>query len=195
MGLGLLLCGYLFCLNIFNAYTLLPAAVLMFLGLRKLARLNTPFRYALYLTFPLGAVGVAGIVLLCLHLFAPEMPNLDGISSAVALLSDLCMWAELTVLLSGIGELCAEVGLQKQRAAALRNRIYVGIYYLPAAVLECIDLPGNAFLPAMAVVWVLLGMAVFVLNAKLLLDCYRFICMPGNECPDDDPYTHKNEKK
>lgn len=182
MGIGLVLVGYLFCLNLFNAYTLLPAAVLMYLGLSRLARFNRPLKAAKYLTYPTGAVGAAGCILLILRTFTPASEALETVSHLLALATDLCLCALLFSVLGGMSLLCAEVGLPKQRASAVSCQVYTVLYYLPVAVLECIEVPegaaANRYLAAAATVWLLFGLIVFAFTAKCLHDCYRMITMP-----------------
>lgn len=184
MGIGLVLVGYLFCLNLFNVYTLLPASVLMYLGLSKLSRFNRPLRVAKYLTFPTGAAGAAGCVLLILRTFSHALtPDAaETASHLIALFGDLCLAALLFSVLGGMSLLCAEVGLSKQRASAVSCQVYTLLYYLPVAVLECIEAPEgaavNRYLALGATVWLFFGLIVFAFTAKCLHDCYRMIAMP-----------------
>lgn len=184
MGIGLVLVGYLFCLNLFNVYTLLPASVLMYLGLSKLSRFNRPLRVAKYLTFPTGAAGAAGCVLLLVRTFFPGLsPDAaETASHLISLFGDLSLAALLFSVLGGMSLLCAEVGLPRQRASVISCQVYTLLYYLPVAVLECIEAPEgaavNRYLALAATVWLFFGLIVFAFTAKCLHDCYRMITMP-----------------
>ena len=210
MGIGLVLVGYLFCLNLFNVYTLLPASVLMYLGLSKLSRFNRPLRVAKYLTFPTGAVGAAGCVLLIVRTFSPGL-SLDAAETAshlISLFGDLSLAALLFSVLGGMSLLCAEVGLPKQRASAVSCQVYTLLYYLPVAVLECIEAPEgaavNRYLALGATVLLFFGLIVFAFTAKCLHDCYRMIAMPteydtsedknGGQAPADTPLPEGDGK-
>jgi len=190
VGIGFVLVGYLFCLDLFNVYTLLPAAALMYLGLSKLARFNRPLKTAKYLTIPTGIVGAVGCILLLLRTFLPGFGAADAVSRWLSLCGDVCLAALLFSVLGGMALLCAEVGLPKQRASAVSCQVYTLLYYLPAAALECIEVPEgaavNRFLAIFATVWLLLGLVVFALTAKCLHACYRMITMPEQyDTPDD----------
>ena len=178
MGLGLLLLGYLFCLNLLNVYFLPFAATVMFWALKKLSFVNTSLSRAKFVLIPLFFVGLAGLGLAIAQTVAGEIPYYGELMSALSCLSHAGMLCFLFLLLTGLRRLTDEVKLPVLSFRAVRNRLFCFFYYLPAFLLELPFWKTGLFLQTASLFTVILGVAVFVMNAKLLHDCYRMIGMP-----------------
>jgi hypothetical protein len=61
---------------------------------------------------------------------------------------------------------------------AVRNRLFCFFYYLPALLLELPVWKTSLFLQTASLFTLILGVVVFVMNARLLHACYRLIGMP-----------------
>ncbi|MFA5561174.1 MAG: hypothetical protein WDA00_00830 [Eubacteriales bacterium] len=178
MGFGLLFLGYLFFLNLFNNYLLLPACVLLFWALCKLTPINRPFAWAKYVLVPLGALGILAPLSALLSVRGgrafDERLN-SGLSIAALLLMLLFHW----LLFEGIQRVAAETNLPQIRLRALRCRLLSALYFVCAVFLNLNY--SEAQLPVVAkisLVILLYGFFVMLSNLRLIYNCYMWICMP-----------------
>lgn len=179
MGFGLLFLGYLFAIDVLMiTELLLPACALMFYALCKLSFVNRHFRHARYPLIPLMLVGAASIALMVRSMTGAA--NQDLAYAYLGVLSKLCMAVYMLILLSGVREVAVELSLKGLEIRAFRNQIYSLIFYIPAFLLG-FDFGGNVVLLSyLSVLFIIIGLIVYALNAKLLFDCYRLICMPDD---------------
>ena len=176
MGFGLLLLGYIFAIDVISCNLLFPAGALMFYALSKLSFVNKSFERAKYYLLPLMGIGLISVVLLCLSMTSGKEYALWY--SYLGALSKLFMLLFLLKLLSGIRQLSVELSLKNLEIRAFRNQFYAVIFYVPAFLLQ-FDFGKNVvFLAYLTVIFVFIGFIIYFLNAKLLFDCYRIICMP-----------------
>ncbi|MBQ8174482.1 MAG: hypothetical protein IJ009_03675 [Clostridia bacterium] len=183
MGLGYLALGYLLSLNFFvyHYLSMLPALLLMFVGMTKLSVYNRPLREARWVLYPT----VLGAVLA----FLLEGGRLFGALTEATYLSVntylspvfLVLLAVFTDrLLCGLAALAKETELPKVEFAAKRDRLFSAVAY--GAYLFC-SLPlsfdwytsavAHAFAPVL-----LLRLIVTAMNAYLIYSCYMQICLP-----------------
>ena len=121
-------------------------------------------------------IGFASVILLCLSMTYGKEYALWY--SYLGALSKLFMLLFLLKLLSGIKQLSVELSLKNLEIRAFRNQFYAFIFYIPAFLLQ-FDFGKNVvFLAYLTVIFVFIGFIIYFLNAKLLFDCYRIICMP-----------------
>lgn len=178
MGLGLLLCGYLFCLNLLNVYFLPFASALMFWALKKLSFINAPLNKAKYVLIPLFFVGSAGILLALVNSFIIKLSFYDIASCLLSCMSHLGLLIFMYMLLTGIRQLTDEVKLTSLSIKAVRNRLFCFFYYVPAFLLELPIWKPTLFFRTASFFTIILGIVVFFLNVYLLNSCFRKICMP-----------------
>jgi len=180
MGFGWLIVGYFF-VNVMSLYSPLSFAMLagypmMMWGLWQLAPyqkrffecfwcslLSVPF--ALY--FSLFAFGEMG-------LGVPTALFADGVFAVMEWLYFLFNIVFHLFLLTGVGALAAELGLESHRQAAWRNILVVGAFallYTAAGALEAMS--WSAYLVPLVI---LLKLFYIFLNVYLFYQCYRYIC-------------------
>ena len=176
MGFGLLLLGYLFAIDIISCNLLFPAGALMFYALSKLSFVNKSFEKAKYYLLPLMGIGFASVILLCLSMTSGKEYALWY--SYLGALSKLFMLLFLLKLLSGIRQLSVELSLKNLEIRAFRNQFYAFIFYIPAFLVQFDFGKHGVFLAYLTVIFVFIGFIIYFMNAKLLFDCYRIICMP-----------------
>ncbi len=181
MGFGTLFFGYLFLFNTvsFTGFTKIVAYLILLLALLRLRPYNPPFKTAFISLIPLSLVG---LVLFCLEganlLSLPVGPDAFTYSSVIASVLELVF---SFYLLKGIQEIAKETGVYVLEVRAFRNRLFTILYYLLFIVGQ-IPWEGNAvFFAYYSIVILLFGFAVMFLNAKLIYNCYMWICLEGEE--------------
>ena len=181
MGFGILFIGYFLlfpaCFNFF--YTLFPAVILLAYATRKLARVNIRFHQSFITLFPLFAVTLTAVIL---RQVLPVGHLLPDIADTAVLLLLLCF---SFLLLTGIDWVSLEVGLTDLRARAVRNRLFLFLYYIPASALTLLPVfpvseneQTAAMFAGLQAVFILMGFVLMVLNLWLIYSCYAQICMP-----------------
>lgn len=182
MGFGYLFIGYIFFLYPVSHYLLAPAALVMLLGLRRLAAYNDGYRMARNLLFPALIGGAFMLTLAILGQYGIVMPA-DG---AVRRIVSMLLWANLlffhTALLRGTADISEETGLMRLRTASVRNLIFTSVYLFARCILELDFGRYSALVYSRVMLAVmLLGLIVAILNLILIYGCYMYICLPGEE--------------
>lgn len=191
MGFGYLLLGYIISLNfVYQQLTMLPATLLILLGMLKLSQYNRPLKEALLLLCPTAAVAAISFVYEGGRMFgligaaAWEAAN-NVLSPLVLVLYLLFTWR----LLAGIMALGKETDLPQVVFRARRGTVLTLVSYALYIFLELPITAGwydvfamHAALPAL-----LFHFVVMILNARLIFTCYRMICLPE----DVDMPRHK----
>ncbi len=181
MGFGTLFLGYLILVNniAFTGFTKIIAYLIMLLALLKLRPYNAPLKSAFISLIPLSLMG-----LVLLYLQATELLSLPVSPDAVTYSSVIASVLELVFsfyLLKGLQALAKETGIYVLEVRAFRNRLFTVLYYLLFIVGQ-IPWEGNAvFFAYYSIVILLFGFAVMLLNAKLIYNCYMWICLEGEE--------------
>ena len=177
MGFGLLFIGACLlvptCFGYF--YTAPVAAILMAFALRRLAKVNTPFGYAVFVAWTLLGVSLAEIVLRTIGLENPAAV-LDGVGYLVLLV----LWI---LIFTGIEWVAAETREMKLRGKALRQKVFSAIYLILLAPLNFIvgvSLPEGAIrlLSGLSVALMWVGLVVIVMSLSTIYTAYMRICMP-----------------
>ncbi len=182
MGFGYVLLGYLISLNfVYQQLTMLPATLLILLGMLKLGQYNRPLREALYLLCPTAAVAAVSFVYEVGRMFG--LISQTGWERANGVLSPLTLALYLLFtlrLLSGIVELSKETELPELVFRARRNTVLTIITYalyvfleLPITAAWYASFAMHAALPAL-----LFHFITMMLNSLLIFSCYRLICLP-----------------
>lgn len=192
MGFGFLLLGYLMFFNIqaqsisIDPFCDLVGYILMLIGLCKLCKYNRGFRYAKYVDIVLLPIGVLTLLLQVQSTFAARgissvLDVLTGVASVYRVLLSFLVLLFHAALYWGIYEMATEVALPKLRKASLRNLILTVLYYVFILLLHLFREPlgtlGTYFNGPMQLygyLWILLG-------AVCIFNCYRLICLPGDE--------------
>ena len=177
MGFGLLFIGACLllptCFGYF--YTAPLAAILMAFALRRLAKVNTPFGYAMYAAWVLLPISLAEIVLRTIGLETSA-----AILGGVGYLVLLVLWV---LLFTGMEWVAVETGESKLRGKALRQKIFSAIYLILLAPLNFIvgvTLPEGAIrlLSGLSVALMWVGLVVMVMTLSTIYTAYMRICMP-----------------
>ena len=192
MGFGILLIGYVMFFNVqaqniaIDPFCDLVGYILMLIGLCRLGHYNRGFRIAKALDIALLPVGVLTLLLqiqkTCVfYKIQTPIEALAKITPVYTVVLSVLVLAFHAALYLGIYEMATEVSLEKLRRAALRNLLITAFYYLIMLFLQLFgSLLGdfakyfNGPMRLYGYVWILLGI-VCVFN------CYRLICLPGDE--------------
>ena len=192
MGFGTLFIGYLIGLNTvaYPGFTKILSYLVMLMAATKLARFNRHLKGAYYALIPTCLVGVCHLFVeagALFSLFAEDTESLlVGIVSPIAAILELVFMMRL---LRGLQELAVETEVKVLEIAAFRNRIFTLVYYA-LYILGLLFLNGaeNGKLFAYcAIVILLLGLAVTLLNAKLFYNFYMWICLPEDLAMERKP--------
>ncbi len=188
MGFGLLLCAYfLLTLMSFGAadyafVTFMLGALVATRAATKLKDYNPRFAWLIPVSGVYLLVAAYSATLMLDDLFLWDLPIrgailrtvVDCVSFAAELaFSAIALWAS--------AELAATVGLQKHRARAVRNLVFVGIWALGQALLLAVPALAAAGNGALMTVLTLYKLVVYLLNALLLYSCFSAICPQGEE--------------
>ncbi len=206
MGFGYLFIGYMLLLYPASHLPLAPAALLMWVGLRRLGEYNGGYRMAKYLCYPAFLGGGFLLLIAILGANGVKMPHEDTVYRIVS----MAMWITLlffhAALLRGTEEITEETGLSGLRTAAFRNLIFSSVYYAARCVLT-LDFGKYSWIYGRIMLAVmLLGLVIVALNLILIYGCYMRICLPGQETKIQREYDsmvaglkknldHKNGKK
>ena len=170
MGFGILLIGYVMFFNVqaqniaIDPFCDLVGYILMLIGLCRLGHYNRGFRIAKALDIALLPVGVLTLLL-----------QIQKTCVFYKIQTPLDVLAKITPVYTGV------LSVLVLRRAALRNLLITAFYYLIMLFLQLFGaLLGdfakyfNGPMRLYGYVWILLGI-VCVFN------CYRLICLPGDE--------------
>lgn len=184
MGFGYLFVGYLLTASfVYESLTLLPALLIMWPGLRRLRLYNQPLREAAVWLYPLTIAAGASFVTEVLRMTALIGESVHtSVFSLLSPLSCVLMLFFHERLLSGIGLLAQETGLDKLHVRARRNRFFslfvfglTAILYLPIHADWFMALNAAAFLPVLVCRFI-----TVILNAVLIYSAYMWICTPDD---------------
>lgn len=183
MGFGYLFFGAFLAAN-FLAYpelTMLPAVLLMLMGMLTLGNFNRPLRQARLLLFPAVLVSLVCFVFAAIELFGfLPAESYETASYIFSLALELLMAAFTLRLLSGIALLGEETELPKIVFRAKRNAILIAVSY-GLSILLSLPIEAEWFTLAANHTYaplILFRLIAMLLNALLIYSCYMYICMP-----------------
>ena len=188
MGFGTLFFGYFLLLNIaYYTVTDLIAALIMAMGLYKLADVNRQFKGAFYVSLGFALIGLFELIVEIYSIFFPLASD-SAVFSYLAIPRYTVIALLTLFILKGISEVSEEVSLP---ALARRARItmpFALVIYGLSAVLEIPIFTTEKMLYAIAVISAALIFATFVIaivNLITIYSAYMRICMPEDK--DNDP--------
>ncbi len=117
-----------------------------------------------------------------------------AVSSGLSFLYDAFMLAYSLVLLYSVYLISTQVGLDKLRKKALRFAIYTVVFFFLADIIAAVFPLFGATLSSQYVlaIDVLAEALCVVINSLILFDCYRMICLEGDEdMPDNREHKYK----
>ena len=186
MGFGTLLCGYLFLLNlgVYEGFTNIIGYLLMLYGCLKLQVFNKGLRFAFFSLIPLALLGAADFAVTGLE-FLSLYTVTDEMNTAFAIATKLLTMLFTVLLLGGIRDLAVETGIPVLEGRASRNRFFTYVYYVFAAALEVTTYTPEAtrFAVYAVIPVTICGFVVILLNAQVLHNAFRWICMPEDILP------------
>lgn len=183
MGFGYLFFGIFLAAN-FVAYpgiTMLPAVLLMLMGMLMLGNFNRPLGQARLLLLPAALAALGCFVFEIINLFALiPMASYEMFSYIFSLALEVLMMLFTLRLLAGIALLGKETELPKIVFRAKRNAVLLTLAYALSILLS---LPIEAEWFKSVAVYVYAPLVIFrliamLLNAFLIYSCYMYICMP-----------------
>lgn len=181
MGFGTLFVGYFLLLNIaYYAYTDLIAALLMTLGLYKLSTVNTPFRFATYISIAFSCFGLFELIEGLIELLDPT--NAFGEITPYISITRYVIIGVLTVfILKGICEVAGEVGLT---LLSKRASIFIPVVITAYLVTSIFEIPALSLiispkiLVVLAFFTVIFNFILVCMNLITIYTAYMKICMP-----------------
>lgn len=183
MGFGYLFFGVFLAAN-FLAYpglTMLPAVLLMLVGMLTLGNFNRPLGQARILLFPAALVSLGCFALAALELFKIlPVESYNTFYKPLSLALEILMMAFTLRLLAGIALLGQETDLPKIVFRAKRNAILIAVAY-GLFILCSLPIEVEWFKYATAYIYaplVIFRLIAMILNAVLIYSCYMYICMP-----------------
>ena len=188
MGFGLLLIGYITAFVIvvgFGTYTFAATLIggfMMFLGLSELRRFAPTFLYAIIANTLLLICSFYGSLVWMETQFGFEL----GI---VALgLERFFDWAAIIInlifnfaLLYGIADLSRRVEYPETRIKALRNMIFVALFYLLQITVALPISALDSSRSSLMMILLILQLVYTIVNSTLIFKCYAMICPEGEE--------------
>ncbi len=193
MGFGSLFVGYMFllaiplrsmgiCVEVLGYFIVLRALSKMVLGQYQCGFLRA--HYACYLLLPLGlfSLGLQSLDAVGFH----EVYN--SVYAATELVYTILLAAALLIfhyfLYEGVAALARDVALPDIVRQTYRNRILTVVYFTLAIAVNFFDIPAlTEILPYRNMIGIvsLVGIVWILLNAKMIFNCYMWICLPGDE--------------
>ena len=189
MGFGTLFFGYFLLLNItYYGFTDIIAALIMLYAFYKLSEVNSGFRRASWATLAFAAFSLyeLGFAVFDMFFMSVDIPSLN---SANAMLRSLIVCIVTMLMLIGIRDVSAEVGLgnltvRAKRAATVSFVIYMlNIIWQTSGLLGFIGVKAVAVIGAFIILSTLLIIAV---NLFSIYACYANICMPEDNKPREE---------
>lgn len=184
MGFGTLLGGYFLLLNFtYYRFTDVIAALLMLYALYKLSGINQMFKLSAIGSAVFSAFGLAELVLGFLEIFS--IIELSPIAiSLIAMLRNFAVGLITVLMLIGIRDVAAEVGLPRLQIKAnylsyVTMVVYVGNIFLQTAELSS-WIPVTVLVPA-SIIFIIATMALICVNLSAIFTCYQKICMPSEK--------------
>ncbi|MBR2370948.1 MAG: hypothetical protein IKA82_02890 [Clostridia bacterium] len=186
MGFGWLFIGYFMTFMMsFSNYShgiMLLGCALMINGLFKLKAYNRFFLYPVFPLIPYILVEACFTARLASDVIGFPLPFItQTVSTAVEVVGYVACIVFHILLFKALISITSDLELDKQKIAAVRNRIFVCAYYA-LALFWLIPIEYNLTAKQiMTVLLLLLKLSFTVLDCILLYSCYAFICPQGDE--------------
>ncbi len=186
MGFGTLFIGYFLLLNVtYYTFTDVIAALVMAMGLYKLASVNRQFKGAFYSSLAFAAIG---LVELAFQVYTMFIPNKD---SVVLYYTDIPRYLIITVvsafILMGIENVACEVGLSE---LAKRARLTLPFSFSVFAILSVLSVHELEIiidikvLSVLSVITLISAFVIIIINLVTIYTSYMKICMPEDKDND-----------
>ncbi len=191
MGFGILVAGYLFLLAIPLRSMGMCVEVLGYLLMLRALYLLSPyqkqFRWAKYAAWVLLPLGIFSLIRQGLSWIGME-DLYQTVKAATELpysiLTAVVLFVFHILLLAAVQAQAKDVELPDIMRQAMRNRIVTVMYFVLTVTVSFLNIPLiTDKVPYGTLVGMvsLLGCAWILLNAKMLFNCYMWICLPGDE--------------
>ena len=186
MGFGLLFLGYfvtfLMALTKFGFAIRLAGYLLMSYSLIKLRDFELKFTWPMSVSFGMIIIGVIQCIYGMMDEFnytiSSQMTSLRMIVDAaeslvIVAFNFLILWSIMTI--------AGKLELAKQKSAAIRNMIFIGLWFI-LDFLGSGPMSDNAtYIYYFALPTFILYVAWIILNLVLIFSCYMYICPAGDE--------------
>lgn len=186
MGFGILFISYLlsFFISLVNyGYVIrLAGYAMMALALLKLREYGREFTYPLVASVALIVYGIYDFVYQGAGAISVQLPSFfDAAFGVMEYISIGVIVVFNVALLYAVYSITSRLELYKQRNAAVRNIIFVLVYFV-LTVLAIGPLRGNTvYTKYFGLPTLLLQLAWIILNSVLIFSCYMYICPEGDE--------------
>ena len=186
MGFGILFVSYLlsFFISMVNyGYVIrLAGYALMTLSLLKIREYGREFNYPLIASGVLVVYGIYDFIYQGANAVSVKLPEFfASASAAMAYVNIIVIVGFNIALLYAIYSISSRLELDKQRNAAVRNAIFVMVYFV-LTILAMGPLRSNeAYAKYFALPTLLLQLGWIILNIILVFSCYMYICPEGDE--------------
>ncbi|MBQ8578536.1 MAG: hypothetical protein IJ449_11320 [Clostridia bacterium] len=193
MGFGTLFVGYMLLLSIPLRSMGICAEVLGYIVMLRalsgdlLGQYQRGFANAKRACFVLLPFGIFSLGLQVLSWLGMDTLY-NTVYNATSLVYTVLLSASLLLfhyyLLDGVEQQARDVELTDIVRQAMRNRIMTAVYFILMIAVNFLDIPAvTDVIPYTSLVGVvsLFGVVWIVLNAKMIFNCYMWICLPGDE--------------
>ena len=180
MGFGTLFFGYFLILNIaFYTYTDLISALIMAIGLQKLASVNKNLQYGYFSSFAFALIGLYELVIQMISLFSVGFDE-TAFLSFVAIPRYFALAVMSLFILLGIKDVAFEVGLSSLARKARNCAPFTLTVYCLLAILEVpfIKIIDVKILAVSSVLLLLAALIITAVNLTVIYTSYMRICMP-----------------
>ena len=186
MGFGILFVGYIlsFFVSLVNYGYIIRLAgyALMAIALIKIREYGREFTYPLIGSLILTAYGIYDVIYQGAGLLSIKLPDvMQNAAGVMSIVNIVLIVAFNLALLWAIYSITRRLELFKQRNAAVRNAIFIVLYFI-LNVLGMGPLKSNEiYTKYFGLPTLLLQLAWIILVAILIFSCYMYICPEGDE--------------
>ena len=181
MGFGILFIGYFLLLNFAYSYftDAICAAILLYASY-KLSWVNRGFKSSVYSSIAFLAVGLISAVMNAAALFC-SVP--EWLSLVISMLRQLTIAITTVTVLTGIGEVAKEVGLNRlSKKCELFIKFTLCLYFVNIVLVApaFADILGPTLALALYFISIILTLALITANLVTIYQAYMKICMPSD---------------
>lgn len=181
MGFGILFIGYFLLLNFAYSYftDAICAAILLYASY-KLSWINRGFKSSVYSSIAFLAVGLISAVINAFALFG-SVPG--WLSLTVSMLRQLTIAITTVTMLTGIGEVAKEVGLNRlSKKCELFIKFTLCLYFVNILLVApgTADILGPVLALALYFISIISTLALISANLVTIYQAYMKICMPSD---------------
>lgn len=186
MGFGLLFIGYLltFLLSMTSygfIFRLLGILLLSF-SLIKLRDYQIKFNYPLWCSFVLIITGIFDFIYTGAEKLSYVRPDwMTSLKNSVGWIEFLLFAFMNAAILYAIAQLARQLELDKQRIAAWRNMVFLGIYFILDFLRMGVFADNEKYAGYFLLPTFIIRILFVILNLILIFSCYMYICPEGDE--------------